>query len=685
MTTEGCVRLTHRLTDHGKILVLTLEFPPINAGGKAMRTALLDAVTNLDTADAIAVILTGEGGNFVGGADIREFDHPARPPHLPEVISAIENCPIPVVAAIDGAALGGGFEIALGCDARVATERAVVGLPEVTLGLIPGAGGTLRLPRLVGRATGIEMITSGRRVRAGEARDLGLIDAIADGDLMTAAAVYAVTMDGKRLLRDVPVPAEAEAKREAAQAKAMLRAGAATAVPAAIAAIHDSATLPVADALSKEREVSLQLRRGAQSKALRHLFFAERRAGRIPNATTPVEVSNVGIVGGGRMGQGIAIAFAQAGYSVHLVEQDADRMQAALAQIRAVADNLEQKGRIRSATDMVSRIVGCELGDLHDCDLVVEAIIEDMTAKKALLRDLEGVVPETCVLCSNTSYLDLNEMGGDMIHPQRLGGLHFFNPANVMRLVEVIAPQKISPLALSTIVAVSRKLKKIPVLAQVADGFIGNRIFAAYRQQCEFLLEEGASPSQVDSAMRDFGMTMGPFAVFDLAGLDIAWAQRKRLAEFRDPAARYGDVAERLCEQGRFGRKTGRGWYNYENDPKGAADDDVLDLAASSARQSGLTRRAIDADEIQSRLMATIVNTACLILTEKIAQNPADIDLVMVHGYGFPKLVGGPLYWAGQRDRSALRAEIETMCARSGAGIEVSPNLDEVLDQATLM
>ena len=681
MSATGQVRVERHTQDGAAFAVVTIAFPPINAGGKAMRTALLAAFQNLDTDGLRGVVLTGEGGNFVGGADIREFDHPAEPPHLPEIIAAIETCAVPVVAAIDGAALGGGCEIALGCDARVLTPRAVIGLPEVTLGLIPGAGGTLRLPRIVGQARGIALITSGERLRGPAALSEGLADALAEPDaLLQAAMAHAAGLNGKRLLRDLPVlPEDPEAIAMAAAAARKAGRGA-TAVDAAIKAIADSATLPADTALVNERETSLSLRRGPQSRALRHLFFAEKRAGRIDDGASPRPVQTVGIVGGGRMGQGIAAAFAQSGYAVRIVEQDDERRDAAIAGVAQIAKDLAARGRIADADTMTDRVTPATLTGLAPCELVVEAIVEDMDAKQALLRALDSICAPDCVLASNTSYLDLDVMGTALAQPARLGGLHFFNPAHVMKLVEVVAPGAIAPDALATLVAVARKLRKMPVIARVGEGFIGNRIFAAYRQQCEFLLEEGATPQEVDTAMREFGMAMGPFAVFDLAGLDIAWAQRKRQAATRDPAARYVTVADTLCQMGRFGRGAGRGWYDYRNDLRGAPDPEVLALAAQSAKANDVSQRSLAADEIESRLLAAMVNTACILLAEGVAARPGDIDVAMVHGYGFPRLAGGPLHWAASRDRAAVHADIAAMCAASGAGFAPAPNLDAVLD-----
>jgi 3-hydroxyacyl-CoA dehydrogenase len=670
-------------TEAGRIARLTIDFPPVNAGSTAMRAALMEALTALQGEDLGGIILTGASGNFVGGADIREFDQPAREPHLPEIIAAIEALPCPVVAAIDGAALGGGLELALGCDGRVATKRGAIGLPEVTLGLIPGAGGTLRLPRITGIAKAIDLIGSGRRIKSEEALALGIVDRVAEDDLEEAAIALITELSGKRRLRDLPAPEGDEAEIKKAEEAALKSARGSDAVPAAIAAIKDGATFDVDEALARERETSLTLRRGAQSKALRHLFFAERRAGKLAGDPEPRPVATIGIVGAGRMGQGIAIAAARAGYQVKLAERDDAALQAGLDAIAAEINRMAERGRLSSPEALISTITGCRPDAMGECDLVIEAIFEDMNAKKALFAELEKVLRPDAVIATNTSYLDIHAMAAGLADPSRVGGLHFFNPAHVMRLVEVIRGEKTAPDVLATLVAVAKKMRKLPVIAKNAEGFIGNRIFAAYRVQSEFLLEEGALPEGVDAAMRGFGMAMGPFSVFDLAGLDIAWAQRKRLAATRDPEARYVEIPDRLCEAGRFGRKTGKGWYDYSADKNGTSDPEVVRLIEEASAAKEFERRKLSEDQIVARLLAVMVNTACLLLAEGIAERPSDVDLALVNGYGFPKLKGGPLHWAANRPREEIRAEIEAMVKQSGHGYRVAPNLDDVLD-ATL-
>lgn len=681
-TEKPTVRTDFRtLADGRRAALLTIDNPPVNAGSLRMRTDLLEAIGTVCREDGLAgVVLTGANGNFVAGADIREFDAPPQPPHLPEVIAAIESCPVPVVAAIDGAALGGGYELALGCDARIATARSLVGLPEVTLGLIPGSGGTVRLPRLVPLATAMSLVASGRLVRAGEAKDLGMIDRVVDGNPIEAALTELERRNSrKNVLRERPVIASSPNEIAAAEAEARKTARGADAVGEAAAAVKAAASLPAEESMERERATSLRLRVGDQSKALRHLFLAERVAGKAPEGVAARRVTTIGVVGAGRMGHGIALAFASRGLDVRLAEENTDMLAVALDDIRKTADDLVRKSRLAAAEDLTSRIVACDLAAMADCDLVVEAITEDMAAKTALFAELDRIVRPDAILASNTSYLDIDAIAAATRCPARVAGLHFFNPANVMRLVEVIRAEATSDEVHATLMALCKRLGKVAVPARVGEGFIGNRIFSAYRKQCEFLLEEGAFPEDVDRAMRDFGMAMGPFAVFDLAGLDIAWATRKRLAPTRDPNERYVVIADRLCEAGRFGRKTGKGWYDYDNDPRGAPDPVVRTIIEEASAEKGITRRLVSDEEIRARLLAAIVNEASFVLADGIAERPGDIDLVLVHGYGFPKLKGGPLHHAAGRPRATVLAEIRTMVSASGPGTEEAPNIEDVL------
>ncbi len=664
-----------------KIALVTIDSPPVNAGSIQVRCDLFDTFTALTAEKYLAgVILTGANGNFVAGSDIREFDAPPVAPHLPDVIAVIEALSVPVVAVIEGAALGGGYELALGCDYRLAAPNAVVGLPEVTLGLVPGAGGTFRLPRLVGPATAIGLITSGRRVKAEEAARLGMIDAVEDGDPTAAAQRLIAGVLKKRIVRELPAPSDTEADIDAAEKAALRKAAGAVAVAEAIAAVRASLTADAKQALASEREASLRLRRGPQSQALRHLFLAERAA-RPPADATARAISKVGVAGAGRMGVGIALAFASRGFSVRLAEQSAEVLAAADKTLADSANEMAKRGRVPSAEAVMNRISAGPLSEMADCDLVVEAITEDMSAKIALLTELAEIVPRETILASNTSYLDINQLAAAISDPKRVVGLHFFNPAHIMRLVEIVQAEKTSPDVVATLLALCRKLGKVSVVARVGEGFIGNRIFNAYRTQCEFLLEEGAYPEDIDRAMTEFGMAMGPFAVFDLAGLDVAWAMRRRLAPTRRPDARYVSIPDTLCEEGRFGRKSGKGWYDHSSGTA-TPDPHVHQVIDAASHAKGMERQPIPPDAIRSRLLAAMVNEGAWALKEGIAARGSDIDLVLVNGYGFPALKGGLLHWAARQPRAELLDAIKQMAVASGPGIRVAPNLEKVLEEA---
>jgi 3-hydroxyacyl-CoA dehydrogenase len=575
---------------------------------------------------------------------------------MPAVVAAVMDSPKPFVAALHGSALGGGFELALACDARIAAPGTRVGLPEVTLGMIPGAGGTQHVPRIVGIATAIGIVCSGRHIEAGEAQRLGLVDRIAQGDLRKEA-VAMVPGTAKRRLREAKVPAEDAARVEEA-AQAALKAGRKRPqVVAGIEAVKMSATKPYAEALAHEREVFQELRASPEAAALRHLFFAEREAVKVPGigAATPREVKTVGIIGAGTMGVGIAMAFADAGIDVQLVEADPAALERGMARIKDPA-------RVHPST---------ELGRVAGTDLVIEAVFEDMGVKTELFGRLDAIVKPGAILATNTSYLDVNAIARATKRPQDVVGLHFFSPANVMRLLEVVRGDLTAPDVLATALAVARRIRKLPVVARVGDGFIGNRIFFKYRQQAEFMVEEGALPEEVDAALEGFGFPMGPFAVSDLAGLDIAWRNRRRLDATRDPRERYSSVADKLVEMKRYGQKTGAGWYRYAPGARrGQPDPEVRALIEAASAEKSIARRAFAPEEIVWRVLVTMVNEASLLLDEGVAQRPSDVDLVLVNGYGFPRHEGGPLFWASRQDPERLKATLEAIAAATGFGFK---------------
>ena len=632
-----------RIERDGDIAFIVIDNPPINAGSIEVRRGLLDALATLEADDTVtAAVLIGAGKTFVAGSDLREFSAPLADPQVPAVIIAFEQFPKPIVAALHGAALGGGFELALGCDARIATADAMVGLPEVTFGIIPGAGGTVRLPRLTDAATAIDIITSCRRIKAPDALVLGLVDEIAE-DLRAGAATLARSLQGKRRVRDTPVVAfSTEALEESVSIARRKRSGH-PGVEEAIAAIRRAVSLDFDAALKEERVVFQTLRMTEESAALRHLFFAERRAGDTGDAKDVVarNLQTIGIVGAGTMGAGIAACFLSSGYKVRLVDQNAE----ALA---SLPDRLATMLATPSAKEVIATrfSTSADIATFHDCDMVVEAVFENMEVKKALIASLNAVVAPDTIIASNTSYLDLDLLAEAASDPANVVGLHFFSPAHRMKLLEVVRGKKTSAAVLKTALAVGRKLGKISVVSGVGEGFIGNRIYNAYRLQCELMVDQGAEPQQVDKALEAFGFAMGPFAVGDLSGLDIAAANRKRRrAEGIDPPD-LGSLLERLVENGRLGRKTSAGWYDYpEGAGRGIESSEVADMLSKWRKESAVAQRQFTDADIQHRALAAIVNEAALVLEEGIAARASDIDLVWVHGYGFPTKLGGPLYW----------------------------------------
>ncbi len=684
----------------GSVCLIVIDNPPVNAASHAVRSGVLRALTEAEAdGDVHAIVILCEGRTFVAGADIREFGKPPGEPSLPALCQRIEACTKPVIAAIHGTALGGGCEIALACHGRIADAGAKLGLPEVKLGLIPGAGGTQRLPRLIGMAAAIEMVATGRMMGAAEALERGLIDAIATGDLANDATSFAERLAGGktgaqgdaeqplplalRRTGALPVPAFNE-MAIAAQVEQIERKARGQLSPGAGArTVLAAATLDLAAGLAHERAAFASLMASEQSAALRHVFFAERAAARVPalEGATPRPVATVGVAGAGTMGAGIAVALAEAGYRVIVAERTEDAAAAGRRRIAALHQRGVETGRIPqevAAARMAATDVGHDITAFAPCDLVIEAVFDDLAVKQELFAALSGIVRPEAVLATNTSYLDPNLIGGAASHPERVVGLHFFSPANVMRLVEIVATSQTAPDVLATAFAVSKRLGKLAVLAGSCDGFIGNRIFSSYRKQCEYMLEDGALPHEIDAAMEAFGLPMGPFAVFDLAGLDIAWARRKRLAATRDPAERYVRIADQLCELGRFGQKSGAGWYVYENG-KRRPDAGVTTIIEAEAKRSGVQRRSIGAEEIRTRIIAAMVNEGARILGEGMAQRASDIDLVFINGYGWPAWRGGPMFQADRMGLGTILAEVERMQARDGAGWEPAPLLVEMV------
>jgi len=643
------------------VLVLTIDNPPVNASSQAVRAGLSAGIERLTAADRtgedlVAAVIIGAGGSFVAGSDISEFDGPIPAPLLPAVIAAIEACPRPVVAALDGMALGGGLELALGCDARVATPRAQVGLPEVTLGMVPGAGGTQRLPRLTGRVAAIDLIVSGRRIGAAEAHDLGIVDEVVDGDLLTAACTAARTV-AKRPTATLPVPDEDPAAVEAAATTAVRRSR-----PNALEAVElvrSAGNRPVAEGLAIERATFDRLRTGPEAAALRHVFFAERSAPRRRGVRAASDhVTRAGVVGAGAMGVGIATALALRGIAVHLVDADAEQAGRATDAVRqqlARAARRERRDDTALARAQAAVTASAEIADLAGSQIVIEAVFEDAEVKTAVLRAAAEAAPGA-VLATNTSYLGVDRLADALPDPSVLVGLHFFNPAAVMRLVEVVAGPRSAQAAVATGVRLVKDIGKCAVLAGDAEGFVGNRIFAVYRRHAEYLLEDGALPEQVDAALQEFGLPMGPFAVSDLAGLQIAQALRTRWRETGRLPTRYVEIPDRLCELGRLGRRTSAGYYAYDADGRQSVDEAVTELVLAESARKGIVRRPLSTAEIVDRTIGAMVVEAARAVADGTAAHADDVDVALVNGFGFPRHLGGPMWWARQQTPERLRA-----------------------------
>lgn len=650
-----------RSVRHGDVACIVMDNPPVNAISAAVRRGLLRAVESADADHAVrAIVIVGAGGSFAAGADIREFGRTPQPPGLGEVCNRIEACGKPVVAAISGAALGGGLEIALAAHWRVVLPGARLGLPEVLLGLLPGAGGTVRTPRLIGAAAALDLMLSGRHIKAAEALSLGLVDHLADeGDAAQAGIAYArerlALGAGVRRTRDQAGMADRLVALSAIDAS---RADTARRFPHLLSpmkiidAVQAALDQPFDEAMKVERAAFVACLDSPQRAGLSHAFFAERETAKVPGArdVRPRTVQAVGVVGGGTMGAGIAVAALDAGLPVVMVEQDDAGVARGRGNVEKVYDALIAKGRMSPAekAGVMARYTGSSsYAALAGADLVIEAVFEDMAVKQAVFRELDRVCKPGAVLATNTSYLDVDVIAGSIARPQDVIGLHFFSPANIMRLLEIVVPARVDASVVATAFDFARRMGKVAVRAGVCDGFIGNRILSAYRGAAEHMLEDGASPYEIDTAVRAFGFPMGPFQVVDLAGGDIGWATRKRKAGTRDPRLRYVEVADRLCERGWFGQKSGRGYYLYSQGARtGEQDPEVLEIIDAERRRKGISPRRFTDDEILRRYMAAMINEGAKVVAEGIAMRPLDVDVVMLHGYGFPRFRGGPMKYA---------------------------------------
>jgi 3-hydroxyacyl-CoA dehydrogenase len=641
------------------VAVITLDNPPVNGLGHHLRTELVAAIDRANADPGVAaVVVVGAGKVFSGGADIKEFNTPMAlaEPSLHTVIRAAEESPKPVVAALNGLAMGGGLELALGCHYRVAAAAAAVALPEVKLGLLPGAGGTQRLPRAVGLETALEMIVGGAQVPVEKLRGTALLDRILEGDVVAGAVAFAASIAGVR-----PLPRLRDRRVEHPDPEAFLQfarksvAAAAKGLPApgkCVDALEAAVTLPFDEGKALERALFLELVQSPESKALRHAFFAERAASKIPDVPedTPTRpVRAVAVVGAGTMGGGIAMSFASAGIPVTLLEVKPEALEKGMATIRKNYEASAKKGKLTAAQVQETMALirpTLEWADLAQADLAVEAVFEDLAVKEQVFRRLDEVMKPGAILASNTSTLDLNRIAGFTRRPGDVVGTHFFSPANVMKLLEIVRGAQTAKDVLATAMALSKRLRKTGVVSGVCDGFIGNRMLEQYLRQCLFLLEEGALPQEVDAALEAFGLAMGPFRMSDLAGNDVGWYIRKR-RYVEKPQVRYSRIADRICELGRFGQKTGAGWYRYEPGRRDALPDPVVEeVVVAYRKELGVVPRKISRDEIVERALFALVNEGARIVEEGIALRASDLDMVYLTGYGFPVRRGGPMHHA---------------------------------------
>jgi len=685
---------------HGDILVVTIDNPPVNALGVDVRRGLTAAIDAAGADAAVkAVLIVGTGKTFIGGADIREFGKPPMTPFLPDVCNGIEACSKPVIAVIHGAALGGGLEIALAAHYRLALPAAKLGLPEVALGLLPGAGGTQRTPRLIGAAAALDMMLSGRHVGAAEAAKLGLVDRVVDGaDPLAAGLAYAQELvhggAPVRRTREATQLADTAAQRAAidsARAETAKKSRGLFSPLKIVDAVQGALELPFDEGQALERKLFLECLDSPQRAGLVHAFFAERETARAPETRNakPRPISSIGVVGGGTMGAGIAVAVLDAGLPVTMIERDDEALARGRKHVEKVYDGLIAKGRItpdaKNAT--MARFNGSTSYDaLAQADLVIEAVFEDMAVKHAVFAELDRVCKPGAVLATNTSYLDIDEIAAAISRPQDVVGLHFFSPANIMKLLEIVVPAKVSDDVVATAFDLAKKLRKVPVRAGVCDGFIGNRILAVYGQAAHAMMEDGASPYQIDKALRDFGYPMGPFQVSDLAGGDIGWATRKRRAPTRDPRARYVQIADRLCERGWFGQKTGRGYYLYPDGARVGTPDPEVEAIIDAERAragtlSGKAPRSFSDAEIVRRYLAAMINEGANVVHQKIALRPLDVDVTFVHGYGFPRYRGGPMHYADTVGLPTILADIREFAQEDPLFWQPSPLLVELVDK----
>ncbi|MFN3579086.1 MAG: 3-hydroxyacyl-CoA dehydrogenase NAD-binding domain-containing protein [Pseudomonas sp.] len=681
------------LERHGAIAVVRVNNPPVNALGIAVREGLQNSFKAAEADPEVkAIVLLCEGSTFMAGADIKEFGKPPKAPGLPEVVNGIEAGSKPSVAVIHGTALGGGLEVAVSCHYRIALKSAKVGLPEVKLGLLPGAGGTQRLPRLVGVAKALDMIVSGNPIGAVEAHELGIIDELIEGDLLAAGMAYADKLltqgqgarrTGERTdkLEGIDNAALVAAKRAEVEKKSP----GLFSPQRCISSVEAAFTLPLAEGLKRERELFSECLVSPQRGALVHAFFTERLASKIddlPKDTPVREVNSAAVIGGGTMGVGIALCFANAGIPVKILEISEDAKAKAMERCRDTYMMSVKRGSLteEAMNKRLALVEGVtDYAALSTVDLAIEAVFEDMGVKQKVFEALDANCKPGAILASNTSSLDLNAIAAFTKRPQDVVGLHFFSPANVMRLLEVVRGAQTANDVLATAMAIGKKLKKVSVPVGVCDGFVGNRMVFQYGRESEFLLEEGATPAQVDGALRTFGMAMGPFAMRDLSGLDIGLAIRTRQRETLSAEYKLPTILDKMAAAGMLGQKTGKGFYLYEQGSRTPQDNPELPaILEAASKEQGIERKQLSDEYILERTLFALINEGAKILEEGIAQRSSDIDVIYINGYGFPAHQGGPMFYADSLGLDHVYARICEFHQQHGAWWKPAPLLEKL-------
>ena len=675
----------------GDIAVITMQNPPVNALGQSLRQGLIDALSALERSEAKGAVLIGDGRCFSAGADITEFGKPPKSPGLTESLETMQDSEKPIVAAIHGTALGGGLELALCCHYRVADSSARIGLPEVKIGLIPGAGGTQRLPRLTGAKAAIEMITSGRMVPADEAKELGIVSEVYQSALQANAIAFLKNrLDSETphpTVRDLSIPDAPNAEFfDQARAAVRKKARGQTSPIRCIDAVQAACENDIDAGLAIETEIFRECMESDQSEGLIHYFFAEREALKIPGLSPDAQartVKSAAVIGSGTMGGGISMCFANAGIPVTVVDLDEAALERGMATIKKNYDRSVSRGSITQEM-MDQRLshfqTATSMEAVAEADIIIEAVFENLDLKCQVFAQLDGVAKQGAVLATNTSTLDINKIGAATQRPQDVIGMHFFSPANVMKLCEVVRGEKTSDEVIKSAMATAKRIGKVAALVGVCDGFVGNRMLHRYHQQANFMMEDGALPWDIDRVFVEFGMPMGPFAMSDLAGLDVGYRVRQEQAKTRRTNERYVEISDRIVEMGRHGQKTGAGFYKYDG-RTGTPDPEIEQLILESSRNKGIERRTFSDEEIEKRLVYSMINEGIKILEEGIAIRPSDIDVVYVNGYGFPAWRGGPMKFADMVGLENILTDIEAFQAQDGDGWDAAELLRRLVKE----